>query len=171
MILICQLPWIIITAFLCTAAQQRRVAIDTAQWVLWGLIHLLGLHFFIGIFTYEIPLESSLSIGTTETLAGAGSIIAYWFLKKNWIGAVPVLFFWNTFGLMSSWKLNSGIQLYFYSGPSIPGQRETADYFLEFPQIWLISFWIPLCLCLHICIFYSMWLNRRGAKERSDFSN
>jgi hypothetical protein len=164
-ILLTQITWIFAVVYFIIAREQGLVKLHSPDWVLWCAFRLMGAHFLFLLHAHSLPQEFLLRAGVIEVLVGLGAFPVHFMMRKKTRGHVQVLLFWNTLGMLSAWNINTAVQKLYFSGPRNPGGIDILSYFSRFPEIWLISFWIPLSICIHSVLFYLFFTARPLRRE------
>ncbi len=155
-IILNQAGWIFISAYFLVAMRQGLIKIDTSQWIRWQSFRLMGAKYYFLLYAYTIPLGFCLEMAVLESLVGATAFLISLWYKNNPKRAWGFLLAWNILGFLSVWRFNLKFNSTLFYGPIGADQVDISNYFSLFPEIWIVSFWVPLSLTIHIVLFLQL---------------
>ncbi len=163
-VLLLQGAWILFALDLFTRGRVATAldAVPVRALVALSLFRFMGLRHVQAALGGDLPPEFALTLATGELFTASGALLLWivWRPESGWHRVALVI--WNAWGLMTALGvafrlLRSAPALSFlpFTEPSFAAHA----YFTQWPNALEAFFWIPLAVCLHLAVFYSLYRN------------
>ena len=158
-----QLSWVCMALWFAWKWQKGVLEINVSQWVGWSTFRLMVSFYLFVLYFYEWPNAFLLFATFSELLCGlAAPVVAFCYQKQWWLHRF-LLGLWSVFGMYSAWNLNAGLVRIFWNQQHDISVQSIANYWTHFPEVWVVGFWIPLTLVIHLVVF---WIYVKDRKHR-----
>ncbi len=151
---------LVATVLISPSLRQRLQSIPLPTLIGVNAIRILGVTFLILYGVGRLPFPFAPVAGWGDILAGVTAVPVAWFAYKLETSARPVVWIWNTFGLLD---LVAAIGLGVISAPG-PTQLIFAEpgttIMTTLPWLIIPAFLVPLLASTHLAVFYRL-INRQ----------
>lgn len=157
-------PLVVLVVVVLRSASLRRAVREIPLAMLVGVhaIRILGVYFLVLYAQGRLPAPFAPLAGWGDTVTGLAAIPLAWWLARGETVARPLLWLWNSFGLLD---LVTAIGLGAVSAPG-PVQLITASpgttMMTTLPWLIIPAFIVPLLAAIHLAIYYR--LTGRGSE-------
>jgi hypothetical protein len=161
------LPWI---AFCLDLAGRGKAAavlefVPMQALLLWSAFRLMGVHCILALPTGELPPAFAFETAAGEAITALGALVLWAGHRSQSAWYRGLLLFWNAYGLTSALAIFFRMTL---ANPDLPLLRLSPDihrHLTSLPQSWGPFFWVPIGICIHVAVFFKLYLEWNAASR------